>query len=204
MQLRLLLLRRNTGRAGVFATKQQMSDQYTALVSKLAASHHASAAYRSLLRCGLNALPAVRGGLQHEHADVRYRCCQFLDRFLMPEIIDDLVAMLDDPDARVRCSALHTLACDRCKEGACRPDEATVLPRAIALLAHDADAHVRAMAIEVVGRWVHTNPGAQAALSKAAGSDLSPTVRKKARWYVPDGTIFRRTAAKTRNAARKK
>ena len=58
--------------------------------------------------------------------------------------MDDLISMLGDPDSRVRCSALHTLGCDRSKEGACRPDEAKVLPRAIALVVGDPDPHVRA------------------------------------------------------------
>jgi hypothetical protein len=39
----------------------------------------------------------------------------------LPEVMDDLISMLDDPDARVRCSALHTLSCDQCKEGAVSP-----------------------------------------------------------------------------------
>ena len=59
--------------------------------------------------------------------------------------------LLNDSDKPVRCSALHTLACDRCKEGACRPEEAQVLPMAMKLLASDPDAHVRAMSISWSG-----------------------------------------------------
>jgi HEAT repeats len=106
--------------------------------------------------------------------------------------------MLDDADHRVRVTTLHTLACDRCKEGNCRPDEAAVLPRALALLTDDPEAHVRAMAVEVVGQSVHTNPAAEAALIEAMSSDSSPTVRKKAAWYAPGGTIHRRTRPKAR------
>ncbi|WP_354125467.1 HEAT repeat domain-containing protein [Bradyrhizobium sp. LA6.10] len=100
---------------------------------------------------------------------------------------------LNDADERVRCSALHTLACDRCKEGACKPEEGEVLPKAIRLLARDPDAHVRAMAIEVVGQFVHTNALAAAAVSAAQQDDENSTVRKKAGWYVPGGPIYRRT-----------
>jgi hypothetical protein len=178
-----------------------VSEKFRALVNKLAFPHHASGAYRALLNCGLRALPAVQTGLQHKSADVRYRCCQFLDHYLMPEIIDDLVVMLDDPDHRVRCAALHAVACDRCKEGSCRPEEATVLPRAIGLLADDPNPHVRAMAVEVVARWVHSNPEAEAALLRARGSDSSPTVRKKAGWYVPGGPIHGRTVPSVRGKA---
>ena len=177
-----------------------MSNHHEALVAQLAVPHHARGAHRALLNCGLDALPAVREGLRHENADVRYWCCQFLDHFLKPEVMDDLIAMLDDSDHRVRCSALHTLGCDRCKKGSCRPEEAKVLPRAIALLAGDPDPHVRAHAIGLVGRWVHTNRDAEAAILRAMGSDSSPAVRKKAGWLVPGGALYRKTMPKIRVA----
>lgn len=110
----------------------------------------ATDAYRALLRLGVNALPAVRAGLRHANPNVRVHCCRFLDRYLRPEMLSDLMDMLNDSDARVRCSALHTLACGRCKEGACRLQETRVLPQAMQLLARDPNAHVRAMAME---RW---------------------------------------------------
>jgi len=173
-----------------------MNDRYNSLISKLAIPHHAGAAYRALLSAGLDALSAIREGLRHENANVRLRCCLFLDHFITQETMDDLVMMLSDPDARVRLSALHALACDRCKEGSCRPIEAKVLPRAMALLATDPDAHVRAHAIGLVGRWVHTNPDVEAALLLTMRSDASAAVRKKAGWLVPGGTIYRKTAPK--------
>jgi HEAT repeats len=175
-----------------------MTGRCSDLVSKLAIAHHAGAAYRALRDCGLDALPAVRQGLRHQSADVRYWCCQFLDHFLVPDVMDELVAMLDDSDSRVRCSALHALACDRCKEDACRLEEAKVLPRAIALLVDDPNPHVRAHATGLVARWVHTNPDAEAALLRAKKSDASPAVRKRASWFAPGGTIHRRTAPKVR------
>ena len=181
-----------------------MNDQWRELVRKLAIPHHARGAHRTLLRNGLAALPAVREGLRHDSADVRYWCCQFLDHFLVPEAMNDLIGMLDDPDSRVRCSALHTLSCDRCKGGSCRPEEAKVLPRAITLVADDPDPHVRAHAIGLVGRWVHTNADIEALLCSAMKSDPSPAVRKKASWLVPGGTIYQRTAPKARKAARRK
>jgi hypothetical protein len=68
-----------------------------------------------------------------------------------------------------------------------------VLPQAMKLLASDPDAHVRAMAIEVIGHFVHSNPLAAKAIVDAARADKSPTVRKKAGWYAPGGSIHRRT-----------
>ncbi len=171
---------------------------YAVLVGKLAVPHHAGPAYRALLGAGFDALPAVREGLRHESAEVRQHCCRFLDHFVTQELMDDVVAMLDDADARVRCEALHALACDRCKEGTRGPEEAKALPGALALLATDPDAHVRAHAVGLVGRWVHTNPAVEAALLRAIRSDPSPAVRKKAGWLVPGGTIYRKTAPKVR------
>lgn len=172
------------------------SNTYDVLIAELAVPHRAKYALRALLKAGLDALPAVRRGLRHANADVRFHCCQYLDRFLEPEALADLVTMLDDPDHRVRASTLHTLACDRCKEGDCRPEEAAVLPRALALLAGDPDPHVRAHAIGLAGQWAHTNPDAEAALVTAMRTDPSPAVRKKAGWLVPGGPIHRRTVPK--------
>ena len=168
------------------------------LIEVLAVPYKAPGAYRELLDLGMKALPAVRVGLRHDNPDVRFHCCRFLDRYLLPETLSDLMDMLNDGDKRVRCSALHTLACDRCKEGDCRPEEGQVLPSAMKLLASDPDAHVRAMAIEVVGHFVHANDLASAAISTALRDDPSSTVRKKAGWYAPGGPIHKRTKPKLR------
>jgi len=181
---------------------QRLTDTDRQLVERFATRHHARAALRELLTRGLAALPAVRDGLRHTSPGVRYYCCRYLDHFLEPAIVPDLLCMLTDSNADVRSTALHTLLCDRCKEGACRPDRAEILPRALVLLARDADAHVRAMAVEAVGQFVHDKLEARAALVDAAGSDASPAVRKKASWYAPGGAIFRRTLPKTNRRSR--
>jgi HEAT repeat protein len=149
-----------------------------------------------LVLSGPDAREAVRGGVDHPDAAVREGCARALDHLADPSSFPALAAMLGDGDPGVRTSALHALACDRCKDGACRPDKATVLGPAARLLAADPDPHVRAMAVEVVGRWVHTDPDAEAAVVHAHQHDPSPAVRKKAGWYAPGGPIHRRTAPK--------
>jgi hypothetical protein len=181
--------------------RSQTLTEHHQIIEELAFPYRAPRAYRRLHELGIKALPAVRAGLRHQHADVRLHCCRFLDRFLSPETFSDLLEMLSDDDQRVRCSALHTLACDRCKEGTCRPEEADVLPKAIALLQRDPDAHVRAMAIEVVGQFVHTNALASAAISAAHQGDDNPTVRKKAGWYVPGGPTHSRSMPRHRTTS---
>jgi HEAT repeat protein len=174
-----------------------MSELAADLVERLAVRHHAPAAFRELLALGASALPTVRVGLSHPDTSVRYHCARFLDHYLAPEQLGDLLAMLDDPAAGVRVAALHSLACDQCKEGE-KPDRAKVLPDALRILADDPDAHVRAIAIEVVGRLAHESDAAREALQTAISRDPSSAVRKKARWYAPGGPIFNRTRPKTR------
>jgi hypothetical protein len=150
----------------------------TELIKQLGIRHRATAAYRKLFDMGFEGVPAALEGLHHENASVRYYCCALLDHFLVPEALGELMGMLHDPEPRVRQSALHTLACDRCKEGSCRPVEAEVLPEALRILNEDGDAHVRAMAIEVVGQYVHTNPIAEQALVEANRNDSPRPARK--------------------------
>ena len=161
-------------------------------IEQLSVPHRAKAAFQTLLGMGFTVVPSARDGLRHPHADVRYYCVRLLDHFLVPEALEELIFLLDDPDKRVRTMVLHTLACDRCKEGSCRPQESEVLPPALACLRQDDHPHVRAMAVEVVGQFAHTNPQAALALEAAHTHDPTPTVRKKAGWYAPGGPIYTR------------
>ena len=171
-----------------------MSD--AAIIDELAVPHRERRAFQRLLAAGARGLPLVLANLDHANARVRYYCARFLDMFLEPEALSELLKLLDDPDAAVRAASLHALACDRCKQGACRPDEALVLPAAIALMRTDPDAHVRAHAVGLVGLSVHTRPEAVEALRHTQRDDPSPAVRKKSAWYLPGGPIYRRTTPK--------
>lgn len=173
----------------------ELTEDLTAseLVGMLADSQRCFAAYRRLLRLGVPARQAALDGIDHAHPQVREYCCKVLDRFMDPEAVRALTRALSDPDERTRLAAAHALASERCKEGPCRPDAGSVLPRAIAMLRDDESAHVRAVAVELVGQWVHTHPSACAAIVAAAMSDPAPAVRRKATWYAPGGTVYRRT-----------
>lgn len=170
------------------------------LVTLLADPHRAFLAYTRLLTLGPEATEAVRDGLAQPDARVREYCCKILDHQMDADSIPALIGALADPCARVRIAAVHALACDRCKTDTCRPTAEVVLPQAIVLLAGDPSATVRAYAAELVGRWVHSQPAAREAITRAVGADPSPAVRKKASWYAPGGPIYRRTGP--RGAAR--
>jgi HEAT repeat protein len=165
-----------------------------ALVSCLGDPQRAVAAYHELLRRGQDAMGAIRAGLQHEDPAVREGCCRLLDHLVDTDPMGQLIAMADDPDARVRIAAFHALACDRCKGDTCAPGAGQVLEPALRHLAADPDPHVRAMAAELAGKFAHTDGRAVTALQTAHAQDPSPAVRKKAGWFTPGGTIYQRTA----------
>ena len=164
-----------------------------ALVSCLGDSQRAVTAYHELLRRGEDAVGAIRAGLRHENPAVREGCCRLLDHLVDTDSMSQLIAMADDPDARVRIVAFHALACDRCKGDTCAPGADEVLEPALQHLASDPDAHVRTYAAELVGKFVHTDGRAVTALETAHAQDPSPAVRKKAGWFAPGGTIYKRT-----------
>lgn len=166
---------------------------HEALVSCLGDPQRAVAAYHGLLQRGQDALGAIRAGLDHENPAVREGCCRLLDHLVDTDSMNQLIAMADDPDARVRIATFHALACDRCKGDTCAPGADQVLGPALRHLASDPDAHVRAMAAELVGKFVHTDACAVTALEAARAHDPSPAVRKKAGWFTPGGTIYQRT-----------
>jgi HEAT repeat protein len=164
-----------------------------ALVSCLGDPQRAVAAYHALLRRSAHAMSAIRAGLHHEDPAVREGCCRLLDHLVDTDSMDELIAMADDPDARVRISAFHALACDRCKGGTCAPGPDRVLEPALHHLSSDPDPHVRSMAAELVGKFAHADARAVTALKASQARDPSPAVRKKAGWYAPGGTIYART-----------
>ena len=163
-------------------------------VRLLADPVRAQRAFWHLVLSGSDALDSVQRGLGSPNDDVRRWSTKAMDHLVDADGLATLVRMLDDPDPRVRLEACHALACDRCKDNGCRPDAAAVLPRAIEVMLDDPDRHVRAYAIELVGRWAHTHPEAEAAIIRARDHDPSTAVRKKAGWYAPGGTIHRKTA----------
>ena len=166
----------------------------TDLVTLLGDPHRAFRAYTRLLALGPEATEAARDGLAHPDERVREQCCKILDHLMDADSIPLLIDALADPCERVRIAAVHALACDRCKTGACRPAPEAVLPTAVGLLAGDPSALVRAYAAELVGQWAHSHPAARDAITGAAARDPSPSVRKKASWYAPGGAIYERTA----------
>lgn len=159
-------------------------------VEELGVAHRAQAALRGLMDAGPLATPTVRQGLQHPNPVVRVGCCKVLDHFLDESALPELIENLAHPDEEVRSWALHALACDKCKEGVCRPGEADVIPLAVEMLLTDKSRRVRQMAAGLLGPSVHRRSDVLHALEQARQHDDHPVVRKIASWFTPGGPRY--------------
>lgn len=175
---------------------EEMAAAFRRFVADLAVPHRAKQALRSLMAAGSLATPLVIEGLRHPEPSVRIGCCMVLDHHMDESALPELIANLRHEDEMVRAWAMHALACDRCKEGACRPGEDQVLPLAARMLIEDQSRRVRQMAAGVLGPSVHRSPEVLRALEHARDHDPHPVVRKIARWYTPGGTIYKRLMPK--------
>jgi len=171
---------------------------YDRIVDSLAITHRAKESFRNLMNTGTAALPAMRDGLLHENDKVRIACCRLLDHFMDVEALPRLIDNLKHANPGVRGAAMHALACDRCKKGACRPAEEEVLPIALDMLLNDPDRMVRKMAADLLGPSVHRSRDVSDALVVAHASDKDPTVRKVAGWWVPGGVRHTKTLKRER------
>jgi HEAT repeat protein len=149
-------------------------------VAQLGHASLRSRAKQHLLISGPAALPALRRGVHHNKAIVRRQCVNLLDHLLDEDSLAVLIAAIDDADPAVAGRALHALACDKCKQGACRPGEATWVPRAITLLGHP-NPDLRAAAIDALGKVADHRPDVAAALSLASRTDSDSGLRGMAR-----------------------
>ena len=182
---------------------QLKMDDYRSLVENLAVKHRAKEALRALMAAGAQATPALREGLRHPEPEVRVGCCVVLDHHMVEDALPDLIENLRHENEMVRAWSMHALACDRCKEGTCRPGEDQVLPLAVQMLMQDKSYRVRQMAAGVLGPSVHRRPDVLDALEYARDYDPHPVVRKIAGWYTPGGTIYKRLAPKQQRVQRK-
>lgn len=169
-------------------------------IRDLTVPHRRKAAYWRLRQFGPAARQAVEDGLLADDPSLRAQCALLIDRLAGNDSFELLLLLLDDPDPRVRRHAIHALACDRCKsDEVCALPGPQIIAEAVRLLERDPDAHVRAIALEVLARWVHEDAVARAAIERAAEADPTAGNRKKAKWYLPGGRPFERTKPRARS-----
>lgn len=172
------------------------SDDYRRLVESMAVPHRHKEAKRRLMAAGSQATPALRWGLRHHDPTVRSGCCDVLDHYLDEAAVPELVACLTDESSRVRGAAIHALACERCKEGACRPGEDDVIPLVVRLLLEDENKWVRKGCAHLLSTVVHRRPDVIPALEHARDHDPERIVRFVAGLNAPGGVRFERTTPK--------
>jgi HEAT repeat protein len=159
------------------------NDIYDALVEELAGRATRGAATRALMDAGPAATAALRAGLGHRHASVRVGCCFVLDHHLDEAAVPELLANVGHKNRKVRAWALHALACDRCKEGDCRPGAGDVVPLVVDRLTNDPSTRVRKMAAILAGQYLD-DPDVRAALEAGAANDPHSLVRHQARRFL--------------------
>lgn len=159
-------------------------------VEMLAQPHRRKAAMRKLMAAGRAATPAVREGLRHDDPNVRVGCCDILDHYLDEDAVPELVENVTHPHPSVRGRAMHALACERCKEGVCRPGEDAFTPLVIEALRNDPSKDVRLQAAGLLGPGVLRNPEVLETLLGVHRQDASPAVRKVAGMWIPGGVHY--------------
>jgi len=119
------------------------------LVAALADSATRFPAYQSLVALGERSLPAIRTGLRHGNWQVRKWSAMILDQVADAESLAALIPLLRDPKADVRLWAVHSLACEHCKDDVACPVDA--VPHLIERIQLDESIRVRRMATIMLG-----------------------------------------------------
>ncbi len=107
------------------------------------------ASYSALLARGADALPSIRSGLRSPDWQVRRWAAMCLDQVADEEALTDLVPLLTDPHPKVRLWAVHSIACEHCKEGVSCPVD--VVPLLAERVREDPSIRVRRMAVIMLG-----------------------------------------------------
>jgi HEAT repeat protein len=166
-----------------------------ALVSRLADPATAQATAATLRAQPPEQLvPALVAGLRSSEWRVRRSCCRLLDDLdFTPESLAALRRALDDPDPRVRRSALHTLSCQHCKPSGCAVEVQPLFER----MARDPNRRVRDAVLNPLG-WQRHGPWAERLVEYMAVNDPSEKLRENARRTLAAKALERAADAERR------
>jgi HEAT repeat protein len=139
--------------------------------------------------------------LRHPDPFVRRACLDFLDHYANEDSTSVFALALRDPVELVRHSALHSLACETCRnEELCVAD---VVPHLVEVLYADPSPGLRHKAIPVLLRLADRDPRARHAVEHAADNDGDTLVREVAHRALA-GQHVRNRRAYERRAKRKR
>src|SRR5215467_12177509 len=123
--------------------------------------------------------------LSHPDLAIRRFCLFLLDHYASDVSSDTFRRALRDPVASVRESALHGLACERCRhEDICVTD---VVTDVIEILDSDRNAEVRHKTVAALARFMGRDSRAGEAIARAAHRDCDPAIRYVARAVAGSG-----------------
>ena len=117
------------------------------LVAEFANSENRFAAFLALYARGDEVLPVIREGLEHANWHIRHWCAIVADNFADFETLYALVPLLHDPKSQVRLWAVHSLACESCKDG---PNPIDTIPLLLARIKEDESIKVRRQAVAML------------------------------------------------------
>ena len=145
--------------------------ELVALLTEDAERWKAAEALRAL---GPVALPAVTEGLGHGNWQVRRACAIWFDHNGTPESLPRLIPLLRDPKRQVRLFAIHSLACDQCKEGENPVDAVRLLMERIR---EDESIRVRRHATSLLA-WQHAHPDLEGFFLDLLETETDPKLHK--------------------------
>jgi len=123
--------------------------------------------------------------------EMRRSCLFFLDHYDCDGSVETFRQALRDPVSFVRESALHGLACERCRyEAICVTD---VVGDLIELLAFDPSPDVRHKTLVALGRFLERDTQAPEAVARTAQSDSDAAIRFVAREMASSGQPYHRS-----------
>src|SRR5215469_12572619 len=123
--------------------------------------------------------------LSHPDPALRRICLFLLDHYANDASSGIFRRALRDPVAAVRESALHGLACERCRhEDICVTDVVTDL---VEILASDPNVEVRHKTVAALARFSDRDSRAGEAIARAAHHDPDPAIRYVARAVAGSG-----------------
>src|SRR5215831_2510595 len=123
--------------------------------------------------------------LSHHDLAMRRFCLFLLDHYASDMSSDIFRRALHDPVASVRESALHGLACERCRhEDICVTEVVTDVSE---ILASDPNPEVRHKALAALARFIDRDRRAGEAIARAALHDADAAVRRAAQVVADSG-----------------
>jgi HEAT repeat protein len=163
---------------------------YGALVERLADKKTRWPAYVALNKAGPAALEAATDGLSHDDWQVRRWCAIYLDHNADERALKRLILTLEDPKAKVRRWAVHSIACEPCKEGELPMD---VVPLLAKRLKEDKSIKVRRAAALSLLQWA-TEKRVRRLLKRIVDTEDDRKIRRYANWGLRRPEMFDRRA----------